>query len=177
MLQGDLAIPLCLLSLLMPALGREAIGIKNRLAALALADAPACCKRLSEGQPVLRCKTAINDRSPQYKHIDARISPPRNRVAGKSRHDCCRTPRLRPRANTGFQLRDNLGGHLFIKQNTRAIAAFLLLPRPVRFRLPTAITASSNPKPGEAGWAASSDQRGADCAGHIRRAVAMRKTP
>lgn len=174
----------------MPLVGRKAVGIENRLPALTLANASACGKRLFESQPVLRRKSTACDRPPQDKDIDARIWPPRNRIAGKPRHGRCRTPRLRPRENPRFKLRDDFGGHLLIKRDAQGIAP----ARGAKRRLPAPTASPSfaftnchdslhtpknppQPAPEEAGWAARSDQRGAWRAGHTRRAATKRKTP
>src|SRR5690606_24248138 len=119
--------------------GREAVSVKNSPSLLALADASASGQGLPECQPVLRGIAAINHGSPQNQDIDARIMPPRNRVARQAGDSVPAIPRLRPRKNAFLQLRDNLRGYLVIKRHfRRGITASARLARSApSLRFPT----------------------------------------
>ena len=65
-------------------LGREAVGIDDGRAALALADQPPASMRLPEGQPRLRRTAVLDDRAPQDQDIDAGIGARGERVARQS---------------------------------------------------------------------------------------------
>ena len=56
-------------------LWREAIGIADDRAALALADMAAGGVGLGIGQPALRCVTTLDDGRPQHQDVDAGIAP------------------------------------------------------------------------------------------------------
>src|SRR5665213_3457135 len=56
-------------------LRREAVGVNDGRAALALADMAAEAERLAEGQPTLARKTVLNDGAPQNEHVNAGVAP------------------------------------------------------------------------------------------------------
>src|SRR5690606_38305483 len=157
---------------------------------LALAYRSASGQGLPECQPVLRGITAINDRSPQYKHINARICSPRYCISWQTLLGCRRTPWLRPRVNTGFQLCDNRGGHLFIKRDARTIAAshsaqrclaafattFPFLIIECHHRLHYLKIRRNRPRRGGVGGKQRT-REGRTVPGHTRRTVTKRKTP
>src|SRR5260370_22998387 len=59
---------------------REAVGIDDSLALLALADVSAQAKRLAEGEPTLAAEAAVDHRAPENEHIHARVTALGRRV-------------------------------------------------------------------------------------------------
>src|ERR1700680_1155980 len=54
--------------------GREAVRIDDCRALLTLADVSAQAKRLAESEPALGAEAAVDHRSPENEHIDARVT-------------------------------------------------------------------------------------------------------
>ena len=87
-------------------LGREAVGIDDGGAALALADIASERESLPECQPVLGRKAVLDDGAPEDQNIDAGISPAGGGVArhGECGLGVCGAPGLDPGHATGLQL-------------------------------------------------------------------------
>ena len=116
--------------------GRKTVGIDDRNAALALADAAARLARLPEGQPALRWIAMLDNRAPQDQNVDAAIGTMGERVTRQS--GACGgvrcAPRLDPWQAARLQFGDDAGGDLIIEIDARFFRAATFAP--IRFLLP-----------------------------------------
>src|ERR1700681_1698798 len=87
---------------------REAIGIDDGGALLALADVSAQAKRLAESEPALGAEAAVDHRAPENEHIDARVAALGRRVLWHGERSFRRSgpPGLNPGHTAGLQLGD-----------------------------------------------------------------------
>src|SRR5690606_16465481 len=99
--------------------GGEAVGIDDGGAALALADAAACCERLPKGQPRLRRPALFDHRAPQDEDIDAAVGTASQRItrqAGRGGGGAFGAPpRLDPWEAASFELGDDTAGNLVVE--------------------------------------------------------------
>lgn len=120
-------------------LGREAVGINEGHALLALADMAAKRKRLPEGEPVLGGEAALDDGAPEDQDIDPRIGIPRRRIARQTEPRFRFVPGLHPRHAARFELRDDFCRHIGIKLRPRLPPGLTIMfsahrPAPVKTR-------------------------------------------
>jgi hypothetical protein len=155
------------------ALGKEAVGVADGGAALALADMPPKAQGLAEGKPFLRSETAPNDGIPQYQDIDTRIEFPARGAAGQAKRCAGREPRLNPRHATLFQFAHDAVGYFVIEGYTARAAGWLLVGLAHKGP-PAPISRAQFPGSGVGGVF---DRRGPPSeAGRTRRAGAKRRT-
>jgi hypothetical protein len=107
-------------------LRREARGIEDRRALLALANLPARLFRLTKGEPPLRGEATPRRLGPEDQDIDARIAPPRVGIARQARRETGGVPRLRPWETSGLELADDPRRDLVVKRTARRDAARVL---------------------------------------------------
>ena len=96
---------------------REAVGIDDGRAVLALADVAAEAQGLAEGQPALADEAVLDDRAPENQHVDAGVAALCRGVLrhGERRLRRRRPPGLDPGHAAGLQFGDDLVGDFVIE--------------------------------------------------------------
>jgi hypothetical protein len=113
--RNDVRVPTLACDALQLGARREAVGVADRRAALALADMTAQGQRLPEGQPLLGRKSLLNDRAPEDQHIDAGVGPAGGGVLRQAQRGLGGTPGLHPGHPPLLQLPDDPVRYLLIE--------------------------------------------------------------